>query len=71
MLESIVLQGAGGAFLLFFLFLVLFLALVVWTYTDAEKNSSHPSFLWALVVFLAPILGIILYLILGRDQKWE
>jgi hypothetical protein len=35
---------------------------------DAKTNSSHPAFLWAIVIFLAPLLGIVLYVLLGRDQ---
>lgn len=31
-------------------------------------NSSHPAALWALVVFLAPFLGVVLYILLGRDR---
>jgi glucose uptake protein GlcU len=61
--------GAFGVFALFALLLFLVvLALVVWTYQDAQKHSSHPAFLWAVVVLLAPILGIVLYVLLGRDQ---
>ncbi|WP_336133855.1 PLDc N-terminal domain-containing protein [Natronomonas amylolytica] len=69
--STIALQsGGGGAVLLIWLlFMVLFLAMVVWTYSDAKQNSSHPAFLWAIVVFLAPLLGIVLYLLLGRDQQ--
>ncbi len=70
MLSTVALQG--GAFAVFGLIgLLLFaahVALIVWTYGDAESNSSHPAFLWAIVVFLAPLLGIVLYLLLGRDR---
>ncbi len=71
MLPELVAQsGGGGAVVLLWLaFLIGFVAMVVWTYTDAERNSSHPAFLWAIVVFLAPLLGIVLYLILGRDRR--
>lgn len=47
---------------------LLVLALSLWTYRDAQKNSSQSPVLWALVVFLAPLLGILLYLLLGRDR---
>ena len=71
MLPELVAQSGGGGavVLLWLVFLIGFVAMVVWTYTDAERNSSHPAFLWAIVVFLAPLLGIVLYLILGRDRR--
>lgn len=70
--SSILLQsGAGGGLVLIIalLFFIIGLALVVWTYMDAQKNSTHPAILWAIVVFLAPLLGFLLYLILGRDAR--
>ncbi|MFB6156716.1 MAG: PLDc N-terminal domain-containing protein [Haloferacaceae archaeon] len=58
---------AGGVARLIGLFMILGLIVAVgWTYADAQDNSDHPAFLWALVVFLAPLLGIVLYLLLGR-----
>lgn len=65
--STIALQSAGGVILVWLLFMLMFLALVVWTYSDAQQYSSHPAFLWALVVFLAPVLGLVLYLLVGRD----
>lgn len=71
MASLVILQaGAAGAFFLFAVLLfAIGIALTVWTYTDAQRNSSHPAFLWAVVVFLAPLLGIVLYLLVGRDQR--
>ncbi|WP_283404207.1 PLDc N-terminal domain-containing protein [Halorubrum sp. DM2] len=46
---------------------IVFLLAAIWTYFDAQKNSGHPAILWALVVFIAPILGIILYFVIGRN----
>jgi len=70
MLANLALQGGGNAIALLFglLTFVVFVAMVVWTYTDAKQNSSHPAFLWAVVVFFAPFLGIILYVLLGRNR---
>ena len=63
-------NAAGGIVLLFgLLIFAVTMAMIVWTYSDAQKNSSHPAFLWALVVFLAPLLGILLYLLVGRDAR--
>lgn len=67
MSPTILLQSAAPLFVVFLLMTVVALGLVVWTWLDAEKNSDHPAFLWAVVVFLAPILGIVLYLLLGRN----
>ena len=49
------------------LFLAVHGALIIWTYSDAKDNSEQPAFLWAIVVFLAPLLGLVLYLLLGRN----
>jgi uncharacterized membrane protein YhaH (DUF805 family) len=70
MVSTLPLQSAAGGIALLFGLLVLLvtLAMIVWTYSDAQENSSHPAFLWAIVVFLAPLLGLVLYLILGRDR---
>ena len=68
-MSPILLQGGAGA--LFFLFallmLLVHLAIIVWIYSDAQQRSDQPAFLWALVAFLAPLLGIVLYLLLGRN----
>ena len=61
------LQNGGAVLLVWLIFMVLFLALTYWVYEDAQRNSEHPAFLWAIVVFLAPILGLVLYVLLGRN----
>ncbi|QCC47803.1 PLDc N-terminal domain-containing protein [Halobellus limi] len=68
---TVLLQGAAGAVgvVIGLLFLLVGIAMIVWTYTDAKKNSTHPAFLWAIVVFLAPILGLVLYVLLGRNAR--
>ena len=45
------------------------IVLVIWTYNDATDNSSHSAVLWTLVVLFAPLLGVVLYLLFGRDQR--
>jgi hypothetical protein len=70
--SSVLLQpgAAGGlALLVGVLGFLVTVAMVVWTYSDAQTNSSHPAFLWAVVVFLAPLLGLVLYVLLGRDRN--
>jgi len=68
--STIALQAGSvvGIFFLFFLLvLVVTAGLVLWTYQDAQVNSGDSAALWALVVFLAPVLGVLLYLLVGRD----
>ncbi|MFB6137763.1 MAG: PLDc N-terminal domain-containing protein [Halobacteriaceae archaeon] len=60
--------GSGLMAVLVVGLVVLFVALPLWTATDAAHNSSQSAFLWGLVVFLAPLLGIALYFLLGRDE---
>jgi apolipoprotein N-acyltransferase len=61
---------AGGVVLIWLFFMAIFIAMVFWTYSDAKTNSEHPAFLWAIVVFLAPLLGLVLYLLLGRNKRY-
>lgn len=60
--------AAGIGLLIGLVFVVLHFALIVWTYSDAEKRSSHPPILWALIVFFVPFLGILLYFVIERDS---
>jgi len=70
MLSSILLQsGPRDASGLIFFLLAVNVALVIWTYKDAQKNSNQSEVLWALVVFFAPLLGIVLYFLLGRENR--
>ena len=48
------------------LMLLVHLALILWIYSDAKQRSDQPAFLWAIVAFLAPLLGLVLYFIIGR-----
>lgn len=69
---SVPLQSGAAGGVVALIGIVMFLgviAMVLWTYSDAQQNSPHPAFLWAIVVFLAPLLGIVLYLILGRERR--
>ena len=59
--------AAGISLIVGLLTLLAHVAMIAWTYRDAARRSSHPAFLWALVVFFAPLLGIILYLVFGRN----
>jgi apolipoprotein N-acyltransferase len=61
-------NGSGFALVVFLLLMAGFVAVVYWVYKDAQRNSQHPAFLWAIVVFLAPLLGLLLYVLLGRND---
>ncbi|WP_435075847.1 PLDc N-terminal domain-containing protein [Halorubrum sp. HHNYT27] len=68
-MSPILLQpGVAGAVSLLIGLVVLLaqIGIVVWIYFDAQKRSDHPAILWALVAFLAPLLGLVLYFIIGR-----
>ena len=69
-MSPLLLQGAaaGIALLISLALLVVHLGMIAWTYSDAQTRSEHPPVLWALVVFFAPILGLLLYFIIGRDS---
>lgn len=69
-MSPLLLQGAaaGIALLISLVFLVIHVAMIAWTYSDAEQRSDQPPVLWALIVFFAPLLGILLYLVIGRDS---
>jgi len=60
--------GLGFAFVIVaLLMLVLSIVIPLWVYSDAQRNSSDSALLWALVVFFGNLLGLLLYLLIGRD----
>ncbi|KAB7515930.1 hypothetical protein DM867_01960 [Halosegnis rubeus] len=68
MLQLVPLQAAGAVVGLFgLLVFAFFIALTLWVYNDAQRHSEQPAFLWAVVVFLAPVIGILLYMFIGRE----
>ena len=68
MISPVLLQVGGAiSFLIGILGLVVHVAIIYWVYTDAKSRSDQPAFLWALVAFFAPFLGLILYWLLGRN----
>lgn len=42
-----------------------------WVLTDATVNSEQSAILWGLVAFFGAILGILLYVLLGRNTSNE
>ena len=69
MFPFVSLQAIGAVVGLFGLLVFLAtVALAVWVYKDAQQHSEQPAFLWAAVVFLAPLIGILLYMFIGRES---
>jgi len=69
MFPFVSLQAIGAVVGLFgLLVFVATVALAVWVYKDAQQHSEQPAFLWAVVVFLAPLIGILLYMFIGRES---
>ena len=56
------------ALLIALLFALVFWVIIpYWVYSDARRKESDSAVLWALVVFLAPLVGLVLYLLIGDD----
>jgi len=53
--------------------IIMFISILLWIYSliDILKNSfeKNDKIIWALVVLLVPILGSILYILIGRKRK--
>ena len=47
--------------------LVLWIAIVVWVYRDAERRGMN-GVLWALLVFIGNLIGLLIYLIIRTDN---
>jgi hypothetical protein len=47
-------------------FLVLWIVVIVWVYRDAERRGMN-GVLWALLVFIGSIIGLLIYLIVRSD----
>jgi len=48
--------------------IVLFVCLVRWFYADAKERTESPI-LWTLFVLCFPIVGLAVYLLVGRDKN--
>lgn len=64
--------AAGGCFLLVVILLSLAaLGLIIWAIIDLIGNPAMDTtmkIIWALVIFFIPLLGSILYLVIGRNM---
>ncbi|WP_226481867.1 hypothetical protein [Natrinema amylolyticum] len=61
----------SGAVFVGFVWLFVGIVGTLWVFIDASENSSQSAVLWGLVAFLGGILGILLYVLLGRDGGSE
>ena len=48
------------------IFLVIWIAVIMWVYRDAERRRMN-GLLWALLVFIGNLIGLIIYLIVRND----
>jgi RNA polymerase subunit RPABC4/transcription elongation factor Spt4 len=56
--------------LVMLLFVVVWVALVYWTYTDAARRGTS-SILWGIVAVVLPYLGTLIYLIVRPPESLE
>jgi hypothetical protein len=61
------LAGAGISLICTGIWFVVAIILVIWVYNDANKRGANGC-LWALIVFIGGIFGLLIYLALGRNQ---
>jgi len=50
-----------------FLFFLIWIVVIVWVYKDAEERKMN-GVLWALLVFIGNLIGLIIYLIVRQDH---
>jgi RNA polymerase subunit RPABC4/transcription elongation factor Spt4 len=48
-------------------FVILWLAIILWVYRDAERRRMS-GVLWALLVFIGNLVGLLIYLIIRQDH---
>jgi hypothetical protein len=46
---------------------IIFLLVAIWVYRDAESRGMS-GVLWLLVVLVAPLIGLIIYLVVRKDK---
>jgi hypothetical protein len=50
-----------------FIFFLIWIAVIIWVYRDAEERKMS-GVLWALLVFIGNLIGLIIYLIVRQDH---
>src|SRR6478672_11005776 len=60
----------GGAFVCFCYLIgfVIEVALTWWVYNDAKKRGNPNAILWAVVTFFLGLIGLLIYILVGRNQ---
>ena len=43
-------------------------AIAYWVYNDAKKRGNPNAIVWAILTFISTVIGLVLYLIIGRNQ---
>ena len=44
------------------------IAILIWVYQDANKRGAN-GILWAIIILIAGLLGLLLYFAVGRNQR--
>ncbi|RLF50862.1 MAG: hypothetical protein DRN19_03785 [Thermoplasmata archaeon] len=48
---------------------IIWLLIGLWAYKDAKSRGDEHAILWFLVVFLLGLIGLIIYLVVGRKER--
>lgn len=59
--------GFPFSFFFSFLFFIIWIMVIVWVYRDAESRNLN-GLLWALLVLIGNIIGLIIYLIIRNER---
>ncbi len=59
----------GGVFVIICISWAVWIAIAIWIYKDAKKHSVDSPALWAFIVFFVGVIGLLIYLLLGRKTK--
>lgn len=63
--------GIGVPELIVILMIVIPFIFWIWAFVDIIKNefTGNNKIVWLLVIIFVPVLGFILYFLIGREQK--
>lgn len=64
-------EFVGGAFLIMLLLGIVALALIIYALVDLFKRPMDTTLkiIWALAILVFPIIGSIVYLVIGRSMR--